>query len=45
LLAIFMLANFRETVWSNVHWGVIAVALFGPAGILVALAWVIKPPT
>ena len=29
-LAIFMLANLRETNWSNVKWGVIAMMLLGP---------------
>jgi hypothetical protein len=43
-LAILMLANLRETNWSNVQWGAIAGVIFGPLAILVALAWVFKPP-
>jgi len=43
-LAILIIASFRETTWSNVHWGVIVGVLLGPAGILIILAWVIKPP-
>lgn len=41
---VLFVTGFRETTWSNVHWDVIAIMLFGPAGILASIAWVVKPP-